>query len=44
MVEAYEAAQTGGAGAGSAAGALVDAASVRIFQAVLDRAKRTQAT
>ncbi len=39
MVEAYEAAQSGGAGAGSAAGVLVDAASVRIFQAVLDRAR-----
>jgi citrate lyase subunit beta/citryl-CoA lyase len=40
MVEAYEAAQSGGAGAGSAGGLLVDAASVRIFQAVLDRARR----
>ena len=39
MVEAYEAAQSGGAGAGSAAGVLVDAATVRIFQAVLERAK-----
>jgi citrate lyase subunit beta/citryl-CoA lyase len=39
MVEAYEAAQTGGAGAGSASGVLVDAATVRIFQAVLERAK-----
>jgi len=38
MVEAYEAAQSGGAGAGSAAGVLVDAATVRIFQAVLERA------
>jgi citrate lyase subunit beta/citryl-CoA lyase len=38
MVEAYEAASSGGAGASSASGVLVDAASVRIFQAVLDRA------
>jgi len=41
MVEAYEAAQTGGAGAGSAAGVLVDAATVRIFEAVLARARLT---
>jgi citrate lyase subunit beta/citryl-CoA lyase len=39
MVEAYEASQSSGAGAGSAAGILVDAATVRIFQAVLERAK-----
>jgi len=37
MVDAYEAASSGGAGAGSASGVLVDAATVRIFQAVLDR-------
>ena len=37
MVDAYNAAQSGGAGAGSASGVLVDAATVRIFQAVLDR-------
>jgi citrate lyase subunit beta / citryl-CoA lyase len=37
MVEAYESASSGGAGAGSASGVLVDAASVRIFQAVLER-------
>ena len=42
MVEAYEAAQHGGAGAGSSSGVLVDAASVRIFQAVLDRARMVQ--
>ena len=44
MVEAYEAAQSGGAGAGSAAGVLVDAATVRIFQAVLERAKLVEGT
>src|SRR5439155_21384061 len=37
MVDAYKAAQSGGAGAGSASGVSVDAATVRIFQAVLDR-------
>ncbi len=37
MVDAYEVASSGGAGAGSASGVLVDAATVRIFQAVLDR-------
>lgn len=42
MVGAYEAAQSGGAGAGSASGVLVDAATVRIFQAVLERAKLVQ--
>jgi hypothetical protein len=36
MVDAYEAAQSG-AGAGSASGVLVDAATVRIFQGVLQR-------
>jgi citrate lyase subunit beta / citryl-CoA lyase len=38
MLDAYNAAQLGGAGAGSASGVLVDAATVRIFQAVLQRA------
>ena len=37
MVDAYNAAQSAGAGAGSASGVLVDAATVRIFQAVLER-------
>jgi len=41
MVHAYNAAQSGGAGAGSASGVLVDAATVRIFQAVLERAELT---
>ena len=39
MCEAYRAAEQGGEG--SAGGMLVDAASLRIFQAVLDRAKQT---
>jgi len=44
MVDAYNAAQRGGAGAGagSASGVLVDAATVRIFQAVLERAELTR--
>jgi citrate lyase subunit beta/citryl-CoA lyase len=41
MCEAYEAAQSGGAGAAGEAGVLVDAASVRIFQGVLERARLT---
>jgi len=41
MCDAYEAAQSGGAGAAGASGVLVDAASVRIFQGVLDRARLT---
>jgi len=44
MVGAYEAAQSGGAGAGSAAGVLVDAATLRIFQAVLERTKLVEGT
>jgi citrate lyase beta subunit len=41
MCEAYEAAERGGEGAAGASGILVDAASVRIFRAVLDRARLT---
>lgn len=41
QLEAYEIATQSGAGAGSAGGMLVDAASLRLFQAVIDRAKRT---
>jgi citrate lyase subunit beta/citryl-CoA lyase len=41
MCEAYEAAEKQGAGAAGAGGFLVDAASVRIFQAVLERARLT---
>lgn len=41
MCEAYEATEKEGAGAGSTGGMLVDAASVRLFQAVLDRAQLT---
>jgi citrate lyase subunit beta/citryl-CoA lyase len=41
MCDAYEAAQSGGAGAAGEAGVLVDAASVRIFQGVLERARLT---
>ena len=37
MVDAYNTPQSGGAGAGSASGVLVDAATARIFQGVLDR-------
>jgi citrate lyase subunit beta / citryl-CoA lyase len=41
MCDAYEAAQTGGAGAAGESGVLVDAASARIFQGVLERARLT---
>jgi citrate lyase subunit beta/citryl-CoA lyase len=41
QIEAYEAATRGGEGAGSAGGMLVDAASLRLFQAVIDRARQT---
>ena len=41
MCEAYEAASRGGAGAAGTGGILVDAASVRIFEAVLERARLT---
>jgi len=41
MCEAYESAESGGAGAAGSSGVLVDAASVRIFQGVLDRARLT---
>jgi citrate lyase subunit beta/citryl-CoA lyase len=41
MCDAYEAAQRGGEGAAGASGVLVDAASLRIFQAVLERARLT---
>jgi citrate lyase subunit beta/citryl-CoA lyase len=41
QLEAYEKATRGGEGAGSAAGMLVDAASLRLFQAVIDRARQT---
>jgi citrate lyase subunit beta/citryl-CoA lyase len=41
QLAAYEAASRSGAGAGSAGGMLVDAASLRLFQAVIDRARRT---
>ena len=41
QVEAYEAATRSGEGASSAGGMLVDAASLRLFQAVLDRARKT---
>ena len=41
QLEAYEAATKSGAGAGSAGGMLVDAATLRLFQAVIDRAKQT---
>lgn len=39
MCDAYEASASGGDGAGSSSGILVDAASVRIFSAVLARAE-----
>jgi citrate lyase subunit beta/citryl-CoA lyase len=39
MCEAYEAAQRGGEGAAGAGGMLVDAASLRIFEGVLERAR-----
>jgi citrate lyase subunit beta/citryl-CoA lyase len=41
QLEAYETATKSGAGAGSAGGMLVDAATLRLFQAVIDRAKQT---
>jgi citrate lyase subunit beta/citryl-CoA lyase len=41
MCEAYEAASQGGAGAAGSGGFLVDAAAVRIFEAVLERARLT---
>ncbi len=41
MCDAYQAAEAGGEGAGEAGGILVDAATLRIYQAVLDRAERT---
>jgi citrate lyase subunit beta/citryl-CoA lyase len=41
MRDAYEAAQKGGEGAAGAAGVLVDAATVRIFEGVLSRARLT---
>jgi len=41
MCEAYEGASRGGAGAAGTGGILVDAASVRIFEAVLERARLT---
>lgn len=41
QVKAYEEATKGGAGASSTGGMLVDAASLRLFQAVLDRARLT---
>jgi citrate lyase subunit beta/citryl-CoA lyase len=41
MCDAYRAAQEGGDGAAGAGGFLVDAASLRIFEAVLERARRT---
>lgn len=40
MVEAYEAAVNEGAGAGGAGGVLVDAATARLYQPVIDRAKQ----
>lgn len=41
MRDAYRAAEEGGAGAAGSGGFLVDAASVRIFEAVLERARQT---
>ena len=41
MCDAYEAAEKGGDGAAGSGGFLVDAASVRIFEAVLERARVT---
>lgn len=41
QVEAYQKATASGEGAGSTGGMLVDAASLRLFQAVLDRARQT---
>jgi citrate lyase beta subunit len=41
MCEAYETAQSSGDGSAGASGVLVDAASFRIFQGVLERARLT---
>jgi len=41
MCDAYEAAQRGGEGAAGESGMLIDAASLRIFQGVLERARLT---
>ena len=41
QVEAYEKAAAGGEGAGSTGGMLVDAASLRLFKPMLDRARQT---
>ena len=41
MCEAYRAAEARGAGAAGASGILVDAAAIRIFEAVLERARLT---
>ncbi len=41
MVEGYRAAERGGEGAGDVGGVLVDAATVRLYEAVLDRARLT---
>lgn len=41
QVDAYKQSAEGGEGAGSTGGMLVDAASLRLFQAVLDRAEQT---
>jgi citrate lyase subunit beta/citryl-CoA lyase len=41
MCDAYRAAEQGGAGAAGAGGFLLDAAAVRIFEAVLERARLT---
>jgi len=41
LVEAYETAESGGEGAKGLAGMMVDAASARIFEAVLERARLT---
>ena len=40
MVAAYEASLSTGDGAGGAGGVLVDAATARLFQPVVDRAKQ----
>jgi len=41
MCDAYRAAEKAGAGSAGASGVLVDAAAVRIFEAVLERARLT---
>jgi citrate lyase subunit beta/citryl-CoA lyase len=41
MCEAYEASKQDGQGAAGSGGFLVDAASLRIFEAVLERARRS---